>query len=254
MPADAKPSAPPISQNAKTAISFLLFVHLFAVGVAILSNTSPLPEPRERAQPDLKRQFRQVPGLVPYLQLLNMDFGYMGGDRYQNGDFQLTQNTFWDLAYRIELTLKLADGTEQQVVIPNESLQPRLRRLHYQMLATRAARMEGYDGPDAQIPLAVATHYVRQFGATGGTLRVDAEYQRNMLELSDFNPASGEELPPLESRVALNFLVLVQGENVLLMNAESTRDAAAPASAATDAAPVTPAPLKTTVSPTGVNE
>lgn len=222
------PPAGALSDTARTTISFLLFVHLFALGVAILSNTSPLPEPNEPALPDLKRQLRQVPGLVPYLQLLDMDFGYTGGDRYQSADYHLTHNTPWDLAYRIELTLKLADGAEQQVVIPNASLQPGLRRLHYQMLATRMARLEGYDGPDAQIPLAVATHYVRRFGATGGRLRLVAEYQRTMEELSGLSTRSGQELPPLETRVAFDFYVLVQGDKVSLLRAESTSDAAAP--------------------------
>lgn len=261
MPTEARTLAPALTDTARTAISFLLFVHLFAMGVAILSNTSPLPEPNEAALPDLKRQFRQVPGLVPYLQLLDMDFGYIGGDRYQSADYHLTHNTVWDLAYRIELTLKFANGSEQQVVIPNDSLQPGLRRLHYQMLATRMARLEGYDGPAAQLPKAVAIHYVRRFGATGGRLRCVAEYQRTMEELSGLNQRSGQELPPLESRVALDFYVVINRGNVELNKVESTRDAAAPGSATASppeqespAAPQesTAAPPDTSVRPPGI--
>jgi hypothetical protein len=221
-----------LSDTARTVINLLLFVHLFALGVAIISNTSPLPDPGQPAMADLKRQFRQVPGLVAYLQLLNMDFGYIGGDRYQSADYHLTHNTVWDLAYRIEVTLKLPEGVEQEVIIPNASLQPGLRRLHYQMLATRMARLEGYDGPDAQIPLAVAKHYVRRFGATGGRLRLVGEMQRTMEELNGLDRRAGEDLPPLESRVAFDFYILVQGDNVSLLRAESTRDAAAPGTAA----------------------
>jgi hypothetical protein len=231
----AQPGAA-LSDNARTVCSFLLFVHLFALAVAVLSNASLIPEPGE--PPDLKRQLRQVPVIVPYLQLLDMDYSYMGGDRYHGADFHLTHDHEWDLEYRIELSLTLADGSVQEIVIPNETLQPRLRRLRYQMLATRMARLQGYDGPDAQLPLAVATHYVRRLGATGGTLRCVAELQRTMTDLNQFNPASGTPLPALESRVALDFLVLVQGENVMLMNAESTRDAAAPDSAAAPQSPV----------------
>ncbi len=235
--------APALSDTARTVISLLLFVHLFALAVAILSNTSPLPEPDQAALPDLKRQLRQVPGLVPYLQWLDMDFGYTGGDRYQSADYHLTHNTFWDLAYRVELTLKLPDGSEQQVVIPNDSLQPGLRRLHYQMLATRMARLEGYDGPDAQLPLAVAAHYVKRFGATGGRLRLVGEMQRTMEELNGLGRPAGEEPPALEPRVALDYYVLVQGESVSLLRAESTRDAAAPGSAATVTPPVDTPPV-----------
>ncbi len=246
MPESTTPAAGSLSSGARTTISLLLFVHLFALGVAILSNTSPVPDPGERSLPDLKRQLRQVPGVVPYLQVLNMDYGYIGGDRYQGADYQLTHYTPWDLAYRMELSLKLPDGSETMVTIPNESLQPRLRRLHYQMLASRAARLEGYDGPDAQIPLAVATHYVRRFGATGGRLRCVAEFERTMEELSDVNPAAKQELPPLVPRTSLDFFVLVAGEQVSLLKAESTRDAAAPSAptsgGTSEIAPPAPAP------------
>lgn len=229
------PPAQPLSDTARTTISFLLFVHLFALAVAVLSNTSPLPAPGEAALPDLKRQLRQVPGIVPYLQTLNMDYGYIGGDRYQGADYHLTHYTPWDLAYRIELTLNTPDGQETSVVIPNESLQPRLRRLRYAMLASRAARLAGDDGPDAQIPLAVATHYVNLLQATGGRLRCVAEFERTMEELNGLNTASGKELPPLPSNTALDFYVLVANGNVSLLKAETTRDAAAPAQ--TSAAP-----------------
>lgn len=236
------PNVSSLSNGAKTTISFLLFVHLFALGVAILSNTSQKPPPNMLAPPDLKLRLRQVPGVVPYLQVLNMDYGYAGGDRYQASDYQLTHDMPSDLAWRIELSLKLPDGSETQVTIPNDSLQPRLRRLRFQKLAVRAARLEGDDGPDAQIPLAVATHYVRRFGATGGRLRCTTEIERSMMELNDFNPASGRPLPPLETQTPLDFYVLVQNNAVSLLKAESGRDAAAPSTdaAAPAATPGTP--------------
>ncbi len=247
MPDSSQPAARTISDAARTTISFLLFVHLFALGVAILSNTSPLPEPGEAALPDLKRQLRQVPGIVPYLLALNMDYGYIGGDRYQGADYHLTHYTPWDLPYRIELTLNLPDGGgETTVVIPNETLQPRLRRLRYQMLASRTARLEGYDGPDVQIPYAVATHYVNLYKATGGRLRCLAEFERPMLDLNNVNPAVAQELPALPTNTVLDLYVLVANGKVSLLNAESARDAAAPSATSNGAAgdvttpPVTP--------------
>jgi hypothetical protein len=66
VPADSPPRDPQLPSPAvRTAVSLALFVHLFAVGVAVLSNTEA-----SALQVGLR------PVVEPYLQLLNLDRSY----------------------------------------------------------------------------------------------------------------------------------------------------------------------------------
>src|SRR6185369_84260 len=59
------------SQGVRTAVNFLLFVHLFSLGALCLFNGSEM---------GLRQQLRRVPGY--YLQLLGMDLDFDSGQRF----------------------------------------------------------------------------------------------------------------------------------------------------------------------------
>jgi hypothetical protein len=81
MTTSASPAAPPSqtepseaglpSQNARTIVNLLLFVHLFSLGAMCLFNGSEM---------GLREQLRRVPGY--YLQLLGMDLDFESGHRF----------------------------------------------------------------------------------------------------------------------------------------------------------------------------
>ncbi len=153
------PPAP--SSAARTTVTLLLLLHLFALAVAVLSN-----EPAS----GLFIALRSTPGLVPYLQLLGQDNSYRTD--YTVGSFRTEQitNGDVDVDFRLEASLKMADGSENQVILPDPALGgARYRR--YQHLAWQVASQainaerSGDEGPESILPKAIGTSLLQQYGA-----------------------------------------------------------------------------------------
>lgn len=147
-----------LSEGARTLVTFLLILHFFALGVAILSNIS-------RSQ--LAARLRQIP--EPYFSILRMDLSY--GFNFTYGP---TPNQVQDTEHWIEAELKLADGNEVKVELPPSGLASRQRLGRYESLARQVSAME-IDGAENIVSLVVAEiarRVVRETRATGGTIRV----------------------------------------------------------------------------------
>ena len=146
------------SEGLRTVISFLLFVHLFALGVAIASNAAPVSA--------LRRQLRDVPFVRPYLQLFQMDLGY---------NFHLTYSEEFDTDHFFELELggQQASGPETtKILLPPSGLRPPIRRDRYHNLALNAARLMGDDQFESLLPKAIAKRLLAEANVTEGTHRI----------------------------------------------------------------------------------
>ncbi|HEX7448160.1 MAG TPA: hypothetical protein VF306_11475 [Pirellulales bacterium] len=141
----------------RTTVSFLIFVHLFAVTVGVLANWYPSP---------LAAQLHQrVPLLAPYLESLDLDQAYVPL-------YGLTYGMDQDTDQYVEVDLKLADDSQRQFVLPRGDLWPRQRYRRQQRLAEIAADLVGDDTKSLEsfLPQAIAAHFVARAEAAGGTV------------------------------------------------------------------------------------
>ncbi|HEX4143014.1 MAG TPA: hypothetical protein VHY91_05650 [Pirellulales bacterium] len=140
-------------------MSLLLFVHLFAVVIALASYTAPSA---------LQERLRIL--LAPYLATLNFD---LNPNRYPTGRFYLTHDLPVDVDAVIRVDATLPDGTEHSLTIPEPGLWPPERRRHYQALANAASTLVEDDDYQAVLPKAIAGAVLRSWGASTGTVRVE---------------------------------------------------------------------------------
>ncbi len=159
------------SQGIRTAVSFLIFLHLFALGVAMMSG-----EPSS----DLEKQLRTVPGVVPYTQLLMMDLSYRFA-MTQGPGFSVrpdgrsipaaaAENDHW-----FEADLQTESGTVNVVLPPESGLFPPQRFARYQVLAAYATVLAAGAETDSSSGLLfteIAKRLLREHKATGGKIRV----------------------------------------------------------------------------------
>src|SRR5579871_5456540 len=101
----------------RTTLSFLIFVHLFAVATALVGLNPGFSS-------GLTSQVARV--FSPYLRLFDLDSAYA---------YALTRAETFDIDHALEIDLKLADGTQRTVRLPEADLWPRSRAHRYQMLA-----------------------------------------------------------------------------------------------------------------------
>lgn len=154
------PSSSPVSgpsQGLKTALSFLLFLHLFALAVAVTSNESAS---------QLEIGLRKTPLVVPYLQTLLMDLSYSFNLTFGPSDTDVSDAESW-----IEADLTTPTGP-QTIVLPETGLEPRQRLRRYESLARTAAAQVGNQNSESLLPAAIARGLVGRTGATGGSIRI----------------------------------------------------------------------------------
>jgi hypothetical protein len=140
-------------QGVRTAVSLVLFIHLFAVSVGIFSNMPPVPDP---TQTNLRTKLRQVHFLLAYVQFLNMDRAY--NNYYTYGDAR-------DVDHEITVELPGEPGLES-IVLPPNGTKPGLRTARYRMLAASLAARAEDDTTEGLIPEAIARHFLPE-GARG---------------------------------------------------------------------------------------
>ncbi len=149
---DASPTTP--SQGVRTTISLLLFLHLFALFVAIVSNARPVSP--------MRRQLRAVPVVEPYLRLLHMDLAY---------NYHLTYASEFDTDHFFELRLDGAapDAAPQQIALfPPPDAGTGLAAQRYRNLALNAAQAVGNPNVEGLIPQAVAQRLLQERGIDSG--------------------------------------------------------------------------------------
>jgi hypothetical protein len=122
-PADsaASPEPPGMpSQTVRSIVSLLLFIHLFAVGLAIATDTDSGPSKLLR---DIKER---TPGLDNYLRQFALDRGY---------DYHLMNNEPLDFDHHLEATIYFADGKTKTMIFPPPGIWPGERRQRYAQMA-----------------------------------------------------------------------------------------------------------------------
>lgn len=210
--ASSENEAPLPAEWARTLVSFLIFVHLFALVVAVLSNWNPSP---------LALRLRRVPLVKPYLEYLAMDQSYVP---LYGFTFGMTEDTD-DM---VELGLTLADGSQRSFTLPQPGVWPRQRWRRDARLTETAADLTGEQYRDLQsvVPQAIAAYFATEYGAKGGTIRCRRHFQQPIDSLSSSNPA--ERDPYDKSRYAQLYeaRIIVSGQQVQLLKTEAAAEVA----------------------------
>ena len=200
----------------RTLVSFLIFLHLFALAVAVLSNWNPS---------DLALRLRRVPLIKPYIEYLSFDQSYVPLYGFTFGMPEDTDS-------KIEVSLKLKDGSERTWILPDKDIWPRQRRRHEARLVETAADMTGEDYRNFQsiVPQAIAEHIVAQEPeATSGIIRCTRQLQQPLVDLSSSNESQRDPYRTDLFRPLYEARILISGSGVHLLKSESAAEVAQPA-------------------------
>jgi hypothetical protein len=218
----ATPSAPQPaslpSPAVRTTVSLLLFMHLFAITVAIVA----YPQPSM-----IETRLKQT--LDPYLQPLNFDLSQAV---YASGRLQLTHAAPTDVDYAIEVDAKQKDGTKLQpaLVIPQPDLWPPQRRRRDQALANATGALIGNeavaDDLEALLPKAIASSVLAANGGTAGAIRVKAHYLLAIESRDSTSAKLSDPFDPSRYSNAFDAQVLVSRGRVDLLKASAAGEAA----------------------------
>ncbi len=211
------------SVGVRTVVSLALFIHLFALGVALMANRPVLSSP-------LERQLKTVPFLSQYLQLLWMDLSY---DYHQtngmvpddNGQ-RMTISPAMDFDHRLEIELTTENGTET-VVIPQAKF-PRQRYVREQRLADEVIRRVGDQNNEARMPAAITRYWMEKTGASKALFRCIEQMPVAPEVLRQRTDDLGSQDPNDERYFSVVFegTAQLRKGNFVFSKVESTRDAA----------------------------
>jgi hypothetical protein len=159
------PSPKPVwSPEARTAASLVIFVHLFALVVAVTTYTRPGP-----------LQVRLHDLFALYLRNLHLTAYPVS---YPFARFHLTHALPTDVDFNCQVEFQKAGGPEV-VSIPSAGLQPPVRFRRYQALANATGTLadaEESDDFSALLPKSIAGSVLRSHGASQGVFRCRAHY------------------------------------------------------------------------------
>ncbi|HET6882372.1 MAG TPA: hypothetical protein VFI31_19560 [Pirellulales bacterium] len=197
----------------RAVVSFLIFVHLFALAVAVLSNWNPST---------LSIRLRQnVPLVKPYLQALAMDQAYLP---LYGLTFAMEEDT--DMA--VDLELQLPDGTQRQITLPSNGLWPRERWRRDARLAETAGDLTGerFKNIESLLPQAIAAHYVAKYGTKGGTIRFTRHKLLSLEALGSSDPALRDPYNPIFYTRVYEARIILVGGSVQLLKKEAAAEVA----------------------------
>jgi hypothetical protein len=219
-------STPPIawSPETRTWVSLLLFAHLFAVVVAVTAYTRPS---------NLQRQLHGV--FQPYLRNLHLT---ALPNSYPYARFHLGHAGETDVDFRVEVTPRGVDDLEAAFELPAAPLQPLVRLRRYQALANATGTLgtgELGDAVPSILPKTIAAYALRQLGAQGGEIRIQA------LGAPDFDQLNNLTTIERASRETVNNVyeaqVIVAPTGVELLRKATTLEIAPIEGAGRNAAP-----------------
>jgi len=173
------------SSSVRTTVSFLLFLHLFALFVAVASNFRPVSA--------LRRNLRRAPFIPGYLQLLHMDLGY---------NYQLTYASEEDTDHFVEIQLNWQGKTDpggQKLLLPEPSIVCPMRRNRYQNLTQTMASLIGQDSVESELPAAIAQGLLRENGISEGRHRFRLR-RHFLLRVEDVKSLAESERDPYNPR------------------------------------------------------
>lgn len=207
------------SQGLRTFASLLIFIHLFAVATAMTSRATTVDTEFGTAGSELFSRMRDVPLMMDYLQLLEMDESY---------NYAWTQGGPMDSATRIEVELEPDDNSSEPLVvnIPEAQFWPPLRAQRHNRLSGIAAALVGNENLENVIPQALAERFVADNGAKSGTIRIIRHYPQSPLEASSLDETVSNPESDRYYETIYEARVLVNDGNVSLLKSESPGTAA----------------------------
>jgi hypothetical protein len=171
----------------QTAVTVLLIVHLFCLGLGLVANSGG-------GKSLLAPALRQIPLARQYLQLLWMDIAY---------DVHLASPLPEDGTHSIELDIEgptSESDVAMPVALPSEDMRPRIRRQRYQQLAYHVAYFDELFAENSdlrtELPLAIADQWLRELKAPHRSyvmrcLRDPAERLPKAVERAPSKPREG---------------------------------------------------------------
>jgi len=202
------------TEGVRTLVSFLIFVHLFALIVGVLANEVP-----SKLEVDLG----SIPGLLQYRQALGMDLPYSynftrGND--PGGEL--------DIDYTLTATVKKPDGEAETVTFPSADMWPHQRYHRYQILARHVAEFSSEGTPDPANLETLAQ------AIAGGILRSQGAKALDLLCRGQLTPPGMDEYQPNpnaepRTRDAYDTRAFLVADQVELLKKEPARDTAPPA-------------------------
>lgn len=160
---DSHPPEPQWSPETRSWVSLLLFVHLFAVFVAVTTYTRP-----SLLQERLHDLFD------PYLRNLHLTALPVS---YPFSRYHLTHAGPSDADFSVEVDVQQPDGSSETVTLPAAGLQPLVRFRRYQALANAAGTLASGELGDAAssiLPKTIASSVIAHNAGAGGVVRIEA--------------------------------------------------------------------------------
>lgn len=201
---DEQEAAIPVGGPARTALTLLLIVHLFAVTVGVLAYSFPLSP--------LRSQLAEVPFIRPYLQLLHIDTAY---------NFHLTDGLEDDLDHFVvvlpqDASADPAGETSAALRLPERGMQPGIRRERFQQLAQRAAAGAEGDPVRPLLSKTIGGAMLRHADAPDGTYRFRVQRQRVVAREDVNSPDASRSDPYDASRFATAYegAIILDGSGV----------------------------------------
>jgi hypothetical protein len=188
----------------RTALTLLLIAHLFAVVIGVLSSARPLSP--------LRNQLTEVPFIRPYLQLLHMDTAY---------NFHLTDGLEEDLDHSLLIEPQAApaeqlEGTLLVLRLPEQGLQPGMRRERFQQLAQRASAGGEGDPVRPVLSKAIGGALLKRANAPDGTYRFRVQRQMMLAREDVDSPQATMSDPYYTGRFATAYegAIILSGPDV----------------------------------------
>jgi len=215
---DPAESSVTLRPGARSALSLVLFIHLFAIAVALSSYASPS---------GVQARLREM--LAVYLQNLNFD---LTQNAYNVARFHQTHATPSDVDFQLQIDATLPDGTARTLTIPEDGLRPPLRQRRYQSLANAVGNMAESEEFQAVLPRYIAASVLNDWGASAGKFTCRAHFLPDIEFRASSDPKVQNPFSETYYRTAYQATVIVTRDQVYVNKISEARDVA----------PVDPAP------------
>ena len=202
------------SSGVRTALSLLLVVHFLALFVAVASNAGYVSP--------LRRAFRNVPGVVTYLQSLHMDLAY---------NYHLTYGESIDTDHfaQVEVNWKGKSSPEATLLeLPDVSIQPGIRRGRYFNLTRAMSSRSEVEEIAGLLPLAIAQRLLVENDVADGThrFRCRRHYMLDTVDVGSTNPADRDPEDPSRFDTIYEANLFFAGDELNLIKATGAGQAA----------------------------
>jgi hypothetical protein len=198
----------------RTVISYLLFIHLFLLAMAVVGHLPPTSP--------LRTQLGEIPGLRHYPELLAMNSGY---------NFHLTYGLAEDTPTFLEV-IPPASTTAEPLLFSPQAVSPAFRRAHYRNLLLEASIRADQRRSEGLLPRKIADYLLRERGLAANDTdlyRVRLSH-RGLLppqRVLSIDPAENDPLSDRLVQALFNVDVFYAGGNLEIIEVSSDVDSAA---------------------------